>query len=77
MCIRDSPSNGSERLIFPTSVGTKCRFNTQFIFNLPLISKTNGSLETESTLNVISECLDYILAHVVKNNTCQKLINNQ
>jgi len=34
-----------------------------------LTSKTNGNLETESTLNVISECLDYILAHVVKINT--------
>ena len=62
------PSNGNERLIFPTSVGTKCRFKTQLILNFPFTSKTNDSLETESTLNVMLECLDYILAHVVKNN---------
>ena len=63
------PPNGNERLIFPTNVGTKCRFNIQFILNLSFTSKTNDILETESTLNALLECLDYILAHVVKNNT--------
>ena len=33
------------------------------------MSKTNESFETES-FNIKSECLDYILAHVVKIDTC-------
>jgi hypothetical protein len=34
--------------------------------NLPLTSKINDKFETDMSLNVRSECLDYILAHVTK-----------
>ena len=62
--ICELPINGSERLIFPTKVGDKWRFNSQFNLNLSLTSKTSNNLETELSFTITTECLDYILAHI-------------